>query len=67
MQAQRHKLQLLDVDGAANYLHVKPRTVRHMIQTRSIPYHKVGALVRIATEDLDAYLAAHRVEVGGAA
>lgn len=59
--------QMLDVDGAATYLGVKPRMVRHLIQSRAIPYHKVGNLVRLATSDLDMNLSAHRVEVGGAA
>lgn len=63
----KEKHELLDVESAAGYLGVKPRMVRRLIESRAIPYHKVGALVRLSTADLDNYLNASRVEAGGAA
>lgn len=39
--------QLLTVEEAAEILAVKPRFVRHLIQTRRIHHVKVGHLVRI--------------------
>jgi excisionase family DNA binding protein len=59
--------QLLDVTTAARYLGVTPRMVRGLLESRAVPFHKVGSLVRISTADLDAYLTAHRVPAGSAA
>jgi hypothetical protein len=38
--------------------------VRRLIFERRIPFIKVGRHVRIATSDLDAFIAAGRVETG---
>jgi len=53
---------LLDFDGAAEYLGVKPRWVRRAVLEKSIPYLKLRLLVRFDPADLDAYLAASRQE-----
>jgi excisionase family DNA binding protein len=52
----------VDIDGAAEYLGTTKRHVRRLIYEKALPYYKVGRLVRLAVEDLDAYLAARRVE-----
>jgi excisionase family DNA binding protein len=38
--------ELLDVDGVSRMLSVSPRTVRHMVLKRKIPYVKIGKLLR---------------------
>lgn len=53
---------LLDFDGAAEYLGVRPRWVRRAVLEKIIPYIKLGLLVRFDPADLDAYLAAARQE-----
>ena len=40
------------------------RFVRRLVLERRIPFIKVGRHVRIATSDLDAFIAAGRVEAG---
>ncbi|RZS37831.1 excisionase family DNA binding protein [Herbihabitans rhizosphaerae] len=52
----------LDVHQAAEYLNTKVRFVRRLIAERRIAFHKVGAHVRIAVADLDAFVHAGRVE-----
>jgi len=53
---------LLDVGAAAAYLGVSERWVRRAIFERRIAYLKVGHYVRFTPADLDAFLAAQRVE-----
>jgi excisionase family DNA binding protein len=52
----------LTVQETADYLNTSVRFVRRLIAERRIAFHKVGAHVRIATADLDAFLLAGRVE-----
>lgn len=52
----------LDVTAAADYLGITVRHVRELVARRSIPYVKVGRLVRFLPEDLDAYLAERKVK-----
>jgi excisionase family DNA binding protein len=54
--------QLLTPQDAANRLGTSLRFVRRLVFQRRIPYVKVGRHVRIATSDLDAFIAAGRVE-----
>ena len=56
---------LLTVDGVAERLGTSPRFVRRLVAERRIPFVKVGYHVRVATRDLDAYIAASRVEASG--
>ncbi len=53
---------LLDVAQAAHRLGVTTRWVRRAIAQRRIPFVKVGHYVRFIPEELDAYVAANRVE-----
>jgi excisionase family DNA binding protein len=52
----------LTVDQAAEYLNTSPRFIRRLVADRRIVFYKVGAHVRIAVEDLDAFVQAGRVE-----
>ena len=53
---------LLTVDQAAERLGTSGRFVRRLIFERRIAFVKVGRHVRIAPADLDAYVAAGRVD-----
>jgi excisionase family DNA binding protein len=54
---------LLTVDQAAERLGTSGRFVRRLIFERRIAFVKVGRHVRIASGDLDAFIAAGRVDV----
>jgi excisionase family DNA binding protein len=53
---------LLSVEAAAEYLSASPRFIRRLVAERRVPYVKVGRLVRLTAEDLDAFIASARVE-----
>lgn len=53
---------LYDGDAAAEYLHVSPRMVRRLTESRRLAYVKVGRHVRFRQADLDSYIAAQAVE-----
>jgi excisionase family DNA binding protein len=55
-------MSLLSVEEAAVRLGTGPRFVRRLIAERRIPFVKLGRHVRLDTADLDAYVAAGRVE-----
>ncbi|HEV8165048.1 MAG TPA: helix-turn-helix domain-containing protein [Actinomycetota bacterium] len=57
---------LLTVDQAAERLGTSVRFVRRLVAERRIAYVKLGRHVRITAGDLEAFIAAGRVE-GGAA
>lgn len=52
----------LTVAEAALYLNTSVRFVRRLIAERRIAFHKIGAHVRLAVADLDAFIRAGRVE-----
>jgi len=54
--------RLLTIDEAADRLGTGERFVRRLIAERCVPFHKVGRHVRISSTDLDAFVAAGRVE-----
>ena len=56
---------LLSVEEAAERLGTSTRFVRRLIFERRIAFVKVGRHVRIAPADLDAYIAAGRVDALG--
>jgi excisionase family DNA binding protein len=58
---------LLDIAQAADRLGVTPRFMRRLVFERRVPYIKVGKFVRFEPADLEAWLAAHRVEPTGRA
>jgi excisionase family DNA binding protein len=56
--------RLLTVQEAADRLGTSTRFVRRLIFERRIPFIKIGRHVRIAASDVDALIAAGRVEAG---
>jgi excisionase family DNA binding protein len=54
--------QLLSPQEVADRLGTSLRFVRRLVLERRIPFIKLGRHVRIATSDLDAFIAAGRVE-----
>jgi excisionase family DNA binding protein len=56
--------RLLTPQEAAERLGTSLRFVRRLVFERRIPFIKIGRHVRIAAGDLDAFIAAGRVEVG---
>jgi excisionase family DNA binding protein len=56
--------RLLSPQEVADRLGTSLRFVRRLVLERRIPFIKVGRHVRIATSDLDAFIAAGRVEAG---
>jgi excisionase family DNA binding protein len=54
--------RLLTVEQAAEWLGTSVRFVRRLISERRIPFIKVGRYVRIAASDVEAFIAAGRVE-----
>ena len=57
--------RLLTVDQAAEALNTTPRFVRRLIAERRICFHHLGRHVRIRQSDVEAFVAAGRVAVGG--
>ena len=55
-------MALLTVDEAAFHLGTSPRFVRRLIAERRIAFAKLGKHVRLDSSDLDAFIAAGRVE-----
>jgi excisionase family DNA binding protein len=53
---------LLSVEQAAERLGTSARFIRRLIAERRIAYTKLGRHVRIATHDLDTFVASGRVE-----
>jgi excisionase family DNA binding protein len=56
--------RLLTVEETADRLGTSVRFVRRLVFERRIAYVKLGRHVRIASADLDAFIAAGRVDVG---
>lgn len=56
--------ELLTPEEVADRLRTTPRFVRRLVAERRIAFTKVGKFVRIASEDVEAFLAAGRVEPG---
>lgn len=52
----------LSVLEAAAFLNTSVRFVRRLVAERRIAFHKVGAHVRLALADLEAFVQAGRVE-----
>jgi excisionase family DNA binding protein len=56
--------ELLTIDEVAARLRTSRRFVRRLVAERRIAFTKVGKFVRFAASDVDAFLAAGRVEPG---
>jgi excisionase family DNA binding protein len=55
-------MALLTIPDVAERLGTSQRFVRRLISERRIPYTKLGKHVRIADADVEAFIAAGRVE-----
>ncbi len=53
---------LVSIEEAAEVMGMSARHVRRLVAERRIAFHKLGRSVRIARADIDAYVAASRVE-----
>jgi excisionase family DNA binding protein len=49
-----------DVDDVARYLKIKEATVRAYVLNDSIPFHKVGRLVRFRRSEIDVWVEQQR-------
>jgi len=56
--------RLLTIEEAAEFLNVKPRYVRHLLQRDVIPKIKLGRLVRIDERALVAFIESCSVSTG---
>jgi excisionase family DNA binding protein len=59
--------ELLDVDGAAEYLGVPIVFVRRLVLEKRIAYHKLGKYLRFKPADLDAFVEQGRIEAAAGA
>jgi excisionase family DNA binding protein len=55
--------KLLTLAEVAERLNTTPRHVRRLVFERRIAYRKLGRYVRFHSDDVEEYVAAHRVEV----
>ena len=53
--------KLLTLAEVAERLNTTPRHVRRLVAERRIAYRKLGRYVRFHPDDVDEYVAAHRV------
>lgn len=56
---------LMDKEQVAERLNVGVRYVDRLVAERRLPHHRIGRLVRFRQADVDAFLAATRVETDG--
>jgi excisionase family DNA binding protein len=57
---RRHPIQFFTIAEVAEMLRVCTRTVRRWTDSRQLVAHRPGGVVRIAENDLRAFLALHR-------
>lgn len=62
MSAPETSRKYLTVTETAEYLNTSERFVRRLVAERRIAFHRVGRHLRFAVVDVDAWLAACRVE-----
>jgi excisionase family DNA binding protein len=53
---------LLDVRAVAELLHLPSRAVYLLSEDRKLPHYKIGRRLRFSREQIEAFLAAQRVE-----
>ena len=53
---------LLTIEQSADRMQMSARYVRRLVAERRIPFHKLGRAVRLTAADVDAHIAAGRVE-----
>ncbi len=52
---------ILDVEGLAEYLSVKPNWIYQQTHINAIPYHKLGSQLRFRKRDIDKWLDTQKV------
>jgi excisionase family DNA binding protein len=57
----KHPHGLLDGAEVAAVLSTTPRHIRRLVEERRIPFVKVGRFVRFVSEDIEAWVASHRI------
>jgi len=57
-------VELLTIEEAAHRIRMSVRHVRRLVAERRIAHHRLGRAIRLHPADLDAYVAAGRVEPG---
>lgn len=62
MNKDTHSSRLLNIREAATYIGCAPGTLRKWVSQKSVPFIKVGRLVRFREADLDTWLDSQRVE-----
>ena len=53
---------LIDIGALALHLDVTERFIRRLVEERRIPFCKIGKFVRFHPDDVNAWIAANRVE-----
>ena len=56
-----HRGPLMSIDEAADYLGVRPGTLRNWLSARRLTYVKVGRLTRLSSDTLNRFIAEHTV------
>jgi excisionase family DNA binding protein len=56
--------ELLTIEEAVRRISMSTRHVRRLVAERQIGHHRLGRSIRLRPADLDAYIAAGRVEPG---
>lgn len=51
---------ILDVDGLAKYLDVKPNWIYQQTHVNAIPHHKLGSQLRFRKQEIDKWLDSHK-------
>ena len=46
----------INIDEAADYLGVKPATIRTWIKSRNLPAHRIGKLWKFKRSEIDAWV-----------
>jgi excisionase family DNA binding protein len=59
-QKGRPPTKLRTIDETADRFNTSTRTVRRLIDSKALPVHRLGRLVRISDADIEAFLAANR-------
>jgi len=55
--------KFLSVSEVSEYLNVKKTTVYSWVESREIPFYKIGRLIRFKKNDIDEWMEKHRKEI----
>jgi len=54
----------LNVEGAARYLGITPRTLYRLIDTAELPAYRVGRVIRLRIPEIEAFIQSCRIQPG---